>query len=157
MANGAGRIFNVFKQTSEETNTKPSIVTSLTVKSTNPLILTRDDKLEISEEFCVFGQLISKNTLEIGDVLTAFVFNEGQVYFLTQNESQPSGGSDKSISQIILPYGRASSVDWNHIVKIGNMVYINLVFKVNEAVVTTNTRVCSVPEGFRPSASFRTT
>jgi len=89
MANGAGRIFDVIKQTSEETNTPASLVVSLTVKAINPLVLILDDKLEITEEFCVFNDIVNKSTIEVGDILTAFTFNEAQVYFIQQNESKP--------------------------------------------------------------------
>ena len=82
MANGAGRIFEVMKNTSEETNIRPSLVVSLTVKSINPLILTRDDRLEITEDFCIFSKYIDKTAIEIGDIFTAFLFNDGQGYYI---------------------------------------------------------------------------
>ena len=88
MANGAGRIFEVMKNTSEETNIKPSLVVSLTVKSINPLILTRDDRLEITEDFCIFSKYIDKTAIEIGDILTAFLFNDGQVYYIEENTNK---------------------------------------------------------------------
>lgn len=87
MSNGANRLFNVMKQTSEDTNTKPSQVVSLTVKSIQPLIFMRDDRLEITEEFCILGKLVRKEDFKIGDIVTAMVFNEGQTYFIQQNNS----------------------------------------------------------------------
>ena len=88
MANGANRIFEVMKNTSEETNIRPSLVVSLTVKSINPLILTRDDRLEITEDFCIFSKYIDKTAIEIGDILTAFLFNDGQVYYIEENTNK---------------------------------------------------------------------
>ena len=88
MANGANRIFEVMKNTSEETNIRPSLVVSLTVKSINPLILTRDDRLEITEDFCIFSKYIDKTAIEIGDILTAFLFNYGQFYYIEENTNK---------------------------------------------------------------------
>lgn len=88
MANGAGRLFNIIKQTGEATNTRPSEIISMTVKSTNPLIFIRDDQLAITAEFCTFNKNLNINDLHIGDIVTAFIFNEGQSYFIMQNNSQ---------------------------------------------------------------------
>ena len=85
MSNGASRLFNVMKRTSEDTNTSPSQVVSLTVKSIQPLVFIRDDRLEIPEEFCLFSRLVKKENIKIGDIVTAMVFNEGQSYFIEDN------------------------------------------------------------------------
>ena len=87
MANGASRLFNVIKNTSEGTNLNPSQVVSLTVKSTNPLVFNRDDKLDITQDFCVFSKFVDISSLSVGDVITAFVFNDGQMYFIQQNDT----------------------------------------------------------------------
>lgn len=92
MANGAGRIFDVIKNTSEGTNVLPSEVVHLKVKSLSPLVFTKDDKLEISRDFCIFNKSFSLNSTEVGDVITAFVFNEGQAYFIQQNETHGGSG-----------------------------------------------------------------
>lgn len=82
MANGANRLFNVMKKLSRSTNNAPSQIVSLTVKSTKPLILKRDEKLEITESFCTFNKTLPKEDLKVGDIVTAFVFNNGQSYFI---------------------------------------------------------------------------
>ena len=87
MANGASRLFNVMKQTSQDTNIKPSQVVSLTVKSVQPLIFIRDDKLEITEDFCIIGKLAKYQGFRVDDIVTATVFNEGQQYYIEQNDS----------------------------------------------------------------------
>ena len=87
MANGASRLFNVMKQTSQDTNIKPSQVVSLTVKSVQPLIFIRDDKLEITKDFCIIGKLAKYQGFKVGDIVTATVFNEGQQYYIEQNDS----------------------------------------------------------------------
>lgn len=87
MANGASRLFNVMKQTSQDTNIKPSQVVSLTVKSVQPLIFIRDDKLEITKDFCIIGKLAKYQGFRVGDIVTATVFNEGQQYYIEQNDS----------------------------------------------------------------------
>ena len=87
MANGAGRLFDVIKNTSEGTNTQPSEVVSLKVKSLNPIVFIKDDKLEITENFCVFNKTFNLETTEVGDIITAFIFNDGQSYFIQQNET----------------------------------------------------------------------
>lgn len=88
MANGAGRLFNIIKNTSEGTNPVPTQLVSLKVKSTNPIIFNKDDKIDITEEFCIFNDNINVNSLAIGDVVLAFVFNEGQLYFIEQTDNQ---------------------------------------------------------------------
>ena len=93
MANGASRLFNIIKNTSESTNLNPSQVVSLTVKSTSPIIFKKDDKLDITEEFCIFDRTFNKSTMQIGDIVIAFVFNDGQIYFIQQNESSDYVGN----------------------------------------------------------------
>lgn len=88
MANGASRLFSIIKNTSESTNLTPSQVVSLTVKSITPIIFNRDDKLDIPEELCIFNKTFNKSNIVIGDIVIAFVFNDGQVYFIQQNESR---------------------------------------------------------------------
>lgn len=85
MANGANRLFNVMKETSESTNTVPSQIVSLKVKSIQPLIFTRDDRLEIIEDFCIFSKLIRKEDIKVNDVVTAIVLNDGQNYYIEHN------------------------------------------------------------------------
>ena len=75
MANGINRIFDIIHNTSEETNPTTSKTITMTVKSTQPLIFERDDKLEITEDFCIFDNLIDKTTFSVGDMVTAFVFS----------------------------------------------------------------------------------
>lgn len=98
MANGANRLFNVIKNTSESTNVKPSELVSLTVKSLNPIVFNKDDKLDVPEEFCVFNNNIDKSKFQIGDTVSAFVFNEGQLYFIQQTDN-----------------GNASSINYNNV------------------------------------------
>lgn len=94
MSNGTNRLFQVMKKTSESTNITPSQVISLTVKSTQPLIFMRDDRLEITEEFCTFNKTVTPESLKVGDLITAFVFNGGQKYFIQQNNSQSGIGGN---------------------------------------------------------------
>ena len=85
MANGINRIFDIIHNTSEETNPTTSKTITMTVKSTQPLIFERDDKLEITEDFCIFDNLIDKTTFSVGDMVTAFVFSNGQQYYIQVN------------------------------------------------------------------------
>lgn len=84
MANGANRLFRIMKKISKNMNPSSSKIVSLTVKTTSPLIFQRDDRLEIPEDFCTFNNLIQKNELRKGDVVTALVLNNGQSYFIQQ-------------------------------------------------------------------------
>ena len=98
MSNGANRLFKVIKQTSENTNTPPSQVVSLTVKSVQPLIFMQDDRLEITEDFCIFSKSVNINEFHIGDIVIAMVFNDGQVYYIQQNDSDNTDGNYANLS-----------------------------------------------------------
>jgi len=87
MGNGANRLFKVIKNTGENVGSKPSQIVSLTVKSIQPLVFMRDDRLEITEEFCIFSKLARKENIRVGDVVIATVFNDGQLYFIEQNNN----------------------------------------------------------------------
>lgn len=89
MANGASRLFNIMKMTGEATNTSPSQIITLTVKSINPLVFQRDDRLEIPIDFCTFTDDEAINNLSVGDKVKAIVLNDGQSYYIQYN---PSGG-----------------------------------------------------------------
>lgn len=81
MANGASRIFKLMQNAGTDT---VSEMVYLTVKSTNPLIFNLEDRLDITEEFYVLNDNIIKERLNIGDVLTATTFNNGQKYLINQ-------------------------------------------------------------------------
>lgn len=94
MANGASRLFEVMKNTGESTNNMPSQVVSLTIKSVNPLILIRDDRLEIPAEFCILYKNLNINSFRIGDIVTAIVLNDGQQYFILSNDTAEEQGAN---------------------------------------------------------------
>ena len=94
MANGASRLFEVMKNTSEGTNTMPSQVVSLTIKSVNPLILVRDDRLEIPAEFCIIYKNLNINSFRVGDIVTAIVLNNGQQYLILSNDTAEEQGAN---------------------------------------------------------------
>lgn len=84
---GASRIMKVIKQANQKMAPATSQVVSLTVKSISPLIFQRDDRLDITEEFCTFNKSFDKHNIKIGDIVTALVLNNGQSYFIQQNNS----------------------------------------------------------------------
>lgn len=84
MANGAGRLFKVIHNTSKDTNPNTSRIISLTVKSKSPLVFRRDDKLDITQDFYIINSALNINTLNVGDIVIAFVFSDGQQYFIQQ-------------------------------------------------------------------------
>lgn len=88
MSNGASRIFNVMRKSG--TNTISEIV-YLTVRSTNPLTLSLDDRLILNENFVILSDSIDKNKLSVGDKLLATSFNDGQRYFVNQAVSSKNG------------------------------------------------------------------
>ena len=94
MANGANRLFDVIKQTGESTNGISSQVVSLTIKSVNPLILMRDDRLEIPAEFCILHKSLDINNFRINDIVTAIVLNNGQQYFILYNDTAEEQGAN---------------------------------------------------------------
>lgn len=81
MANAASRIFKIMQNSGTDT---VSEVVYLKVKSTNPLILNLEDRLDITEEFIVLSDSIIKDRIQIGDILTATTFNNGQTYLVSQ-------------------------------------------------------------------------
>lgn len=94
MANGANRLFDVIKQTGESTNGISSQVVSLTIKSVNPLILMRDDRLEIPAEFCILHKSLNIDTFRINDIVTAIVLNNGQQYLILYNNTAEEQGTN---------------------------------------------------------------
>lgn len=94
MANGASRLFEVMKNTGESTNNTPSQLVSLTIKSVNPLILVRDDRLEIPAEFCILHKSLNIDSFRINDVVTAIVLNNGQQYFIIYNNTAEEQGAN---------------------------------------------------------------
>ena len=84
MANGASRIWDIMFNTSKGTNPDTSKIISLTVKSTQPLVFIRDDKLEITNDFYIINSSLDASSLQIDDIVIAFVFNNGQQYFIQQ-------------------------------------------------------------------------
>lgn len=94
MANGANRLFDVIKQTGESTNGIASQVVSLTIKSVNPLILMRDDRLEIPAEFCILHKSLDINNFRINDIVTAIVLNNGQQYLILYNNTAEEQGAN---------------------------------------------------------------
>lgn len=94
MANGANRLFDVIKQTGVSTNGIASQVVSLTIKSVNPLILMRDDRLEIPAEFCILHKSLNIDTFRINDIVTAIVLNNGQQYLILYNNTAEEQGID---------------------------------------------------------------
>lgn len=85
MANGASRIFNVIKNTNDINDTNNLL--SVTVKTLNPLTFKIDDKLSIEPNFYILSEDIDVNKLQIGDILNAFTFNNGQLYYINQGIS----------------------------------------------------------------------
>ena len=81
MANGANRIFKIMQKSG--TNTISEVV-YLTVKSLKPLVLNLEDRLDLTEEFLIFSDSIIKDRLQIGDILTATTYNDGQKYYISQ-------------------------------------------------------------------------
>lgn len=84
MANGASRIFNIIHNTSENTNPTTSKIITLTVISLDPLVFQRDDKLTISKDFYFINQALDTSELQLNDIVLAFVFDDGQQYFIQQ-------------------------------------------------------------------------
>ena len=87
MANGAGRLFDIIKDTSEGMQSNPSEYVALTVKALNPLVFNKDDRLDIPEQFCVFNELLDTNSLQIGHIVSAIILNNGQLYYILQDLS----------------------------------------------------------------------
>lgn len=108
MANGAGRLFNIMKQTGEATNTSPSQIITLTVKSINPLVFQRDDRLEIPEDFCTFTDDDAAQNLAVDDKVKAIVLNDGQDYYIQLGYS---GGGDGDMKKSVYDTNNNGIVD----------------------------------------------
>lgn len=98
MANGADRLFEVMKNTSVGTQPDQAQYITLTVKSLQPLLLSKDDKLDITERFCVFDTTFNKSTMEVGHIIGAIMLNNGQLYYLCSNLSLTT-----TIAEMITP------------------------------------------------------
>lgn len=87
MANGAGRLFDIIKDTSEGMQPTQAQYVTLTVKSLNPLIFNKDDRLDITREFCIFDTTFDFSTIHINDIIGAILLNNGQLYYICVNLS----------------------------------------------------------------------
>ena len=87
MANGANRLFSVIKKTSKKTQPVSTQMMYLIVKSKSPLTLKRDDKLELTEEFLTFMDNSMKEDLEVDDVVSCILLNDGQRYLVLPKDS----------------------------------------------------------------------
>ena len=87
------RLYKVLRNVSTETNTAPSQIVSLKVRTLDPLEFTHNDKLVISKEFYKLDKNFSSADLEIGDFVSAMMLNDGQTYYLLANVSGGGGGS----------------------------------------------------------------
>ena len=133
MANGASRLFEVMKNTSEGTNNMPSQVVSLTIKSVNPLILIRDDRLEIPAEFCIIYKNLNINSFRVGDIVTAIVLNNGQQYLILSNDTAEEQGANyedlsnkPKINNVTLVGNKTSSdLDLDNYTNLNNKPKIN--------------------------------
>ena len=84
MANGASKIFNIMQKTNVNTISE---YIALRVSSINPLTLTDDDKLIITDQFCQFNTEIDKSKISVGDIFNAVTLNDNQVYLITDVKS----------------------------------------------------------------------
>ena len=96
MANGMNKIYKIMQNAGTDTISE---LLSLTVKSTNPLILTDSDKLLLTADFLYFDSYIDKSKIRVGDKFVATTYNGGQTYYIydiiTSNQN-----IDKYITQI---------------------------------------------------------
>ena len=81
MSNGASRLFNVMQKSGTDT---VSELVAVKVNSLNPLTFQINEKIIIEEDFYVLNDLIDEEKLSIGDTLTAFSFNNNQLYYIAQ-------------------------------------------------------------------------
>ncbi len=81
MANAASRILRVMQKTNKDTISE---IVYLKVKQKNPLIVNLEDRMDITEDFLIFDDTIIKERIEVGDILTATTFNDGQRYLISQ-------------------------------------------------------------------------
>lgn len=100
MANGANRIFKIMQKSGTDTISE---VVYLTVKSTKPLTLNLENRLDISEQFIVLNDEIDKSKIKTGDKLIASTFNGGQCYFIQQAQNKDikkSTGLEKRMTDL---------------------------------------------------------
>lgn len=81
MSTGANRIFKIM-QKSQKSSVDNLI--SVKVKSINPLTFIVDERLSITEDFIVFSNQIDRSKISVGDTFNAFLFNDGQTYYINQ-------------------------------------------------------------------------
>lgn len=83
MADGASRLFNVIKSSSN--NKEGSQFVNLSIRTLNPLTFTLDDRVVITSDFYVLDKNFSKSNAEVGQVVNAIVLNDNQVYYVLSN------------------------------------------------------------------------
>ena len=96
MSTGANRIFKIM-QKSQKSSVDNLI--SVKVKSINPLTFIVDERLSITEDFIVFSNQIDRSKISVGDTFNAFLFNDGQTYYINQpiKTSSSVGVQDESL------------------------------------------------------------
>ena len=81
MNNSANKIFKIMSKAGVNTISELII---LTVKSLSPLVLTDGDKLNVTQEFCIWHSSINKSNININDAFIVLTFNDGQTYYITE-------------------------------------------------------------------------
>lgn len=121
---GANTILNLMKKTSSNNNTISELV-SVRVKSTSPLILNLDNRIDLTADFFVLSKTIIVDRLKIGDVLTAITLNDRQKYYVMESDSVITSqvinslSSDSIIDSLSANQGR---ILYNEITKLNSII-----------------------------------
>lgn len=99
MANGASRIFNIVKNTSNMNNQSSKLVT-LEVKTLNPLSFILDNRIILTSEFIQLDNNIDISKLRVGIKLSAISLNEEQLYYVQANDSVKKDNTDALLELI---------------------------------------------------------
>ena len=92
---GAEKLVSAMKKVNQSGQPAQSQLLSATVTKTNPLTFKIENRLEITKDFYELSTLEDWSTLQVGDKVRCFTYNNGQTYFI--NEKLTGRRSESSV------------------------------------------------------------
>ena len=97
---GAEKIINAMKKINKSGQPIQSQITSATVTSLNPLIFKVENRLSINKDFYELNSIVDWSTLQEGDIVKCFSFNEGQKYYINEIIKSDADSLEKQVADL---------------------------------------------------------
>lgn len=98
---GAEKLINAMKKINSSGQPIQSQITSATVEKLNPLTFKIENRLSITKDFYELNAVVDWSTLQVGDKVRCFSFNEGQKYYINEIlKSEDAVSLEKQVSDL---------------------------------------------------------